>query len=262
MTDSMVYDYEHRLVTPDDAKNILGGELPKDNPHHADDACLIWEPIRLVYDRDGRLLLGTDELRHIAASGIPLDAAVYHEPADREYVTPVVAAPRTETKPEEPVKPEPEPKPKKPEPVPEPEAKRTAEAPRPKPATTSPRKQVIELLRAKYPQATNPVSWAGVPIALAGPDATYGDVERTLKHMDVTAEYEWFRLALKVQRRMKASAVGAALLMHEQAAGGDPARVRAFWGRLLDPADPLTAAAPHADADDLLDFMRREWKDA
>lgn len=131
MTDSMVYDYEHRLVTPDDAKNILGGGLPKDNPHHADDACLIWEPVRLVYDSDGRLLLGTDELRHIAASGILLDAAVYREPADREYVTPVVAAPRTETKPEEPVKPEPEPKPKKPEPVPEPEAKRTAEAPRP-----------------------------------------------------------------------------------------------------------------------------------
>lgn len=254
MTDSMVYDYEHRLVTPDDAKNILGGELPKDNPHHADDACLIWEPVRLVYDSDGRLLLGTDELRHIAASGIPLDAAVYREPADREYVKPAAPAPKTE----KPAKPKPEAK----ESVSKPEVKGAAKAAQAGPATASPRKQVIELLRAKYPQATNPVSWAGVPIALAGPDAAYGDVERTLKHMDVTAEYEWFRLALKVQRRMKASAVGAALLMHEQAAGGDPARVRAFWGRLLDPADPLTAAAPHADADDLLDFMRREWKDA
>ena len=80
MYSELVYDYECRTVTPDEAAAMLGG-APKDNPHDADDACPAWEPLRVIFDHKGRLLLGTDELAHIVGAGRPMDAAIYHEPA-------------------------------------------------------------------------------------------------------------------------------------------------------------------------------------
>lgn len=47
MYSELVYDYECRTVTPDEAAAMLGG-APKDNPHGADDACPAWEPLRVI----------------------------------------------------------------------------------------------------------------------------------------------------------------------------------------------------------------------
>ena len=96
MYSELVYDYECRTVTPDEAAAMLGG-APKDNPHGADDACPAWEPLRVIFDHKGRLLLGTDELAHIVGAGRPMDAAIYHEPARPEDKAPErakAAAPR------------------------------------------------------------------------------------------------------------------------------------------------------------------------
>lgn len=96
MYSELVYDYECRTVTPDEAAAMLGG-APKDNPHNADDACPAWEPLRVIFDHKGRLLLGTDELAHIVGAGRPMDAAIYHEPARPEDKAPErakAAAPR------------------------------------------------------------------------------------------------------------------------------------------------------------------------
>ena len=87
MYSELVYDYECRTVTPDEAAAMLGG-APKDNPHDADDACPAWEPLRVIFDHKGRLLLGTDELAHIVGTGRPMDAAIYHEPARPEDKAP------------------------------------------------------------------------------------------------------------------------------------------------------------------------------
>lgn len=231
MTGSIIYDYEHRVIDAKQAKRILGstpGGMVADNPHFEDDACLIWEPIRLVYDKDGRLLAGTDELRHIMATRIPLDAAVYREPRDRERDEPKqtkTVAPK-ETKP------------------------------------VSLRQRVIGLLREEYPMVGNAVNWTGVATRLARPNASYEDVKRMLSHMDVKAEYEWYRLAIRIQRdkTLHLPAVDAAVLMHRQAENADPTQVRAFWEELADKESGLHEKAVKAGRDGIIRLMADEWK--
>ena len=184
MYSELVYDYECRTVTPDEAAAMLGG-APKDNPHGADDACPAWEPLRVIFDHKGRLLLGTDELAHIVGAGRPMDAAIYHEPARPEDKAPErakAAAPR------------------------KPSPNRgihhdNRQAGKPDDPSKPLRWRVVELLRRDYAdKAPNAVNWAGVAVRLAGDGAGYDKVKAMLAGMDVDAEYDLYRLALRVQR--------------------------------------------------------------
>lgn len=85
MVGELVYEYEVRTLSPQDAVGLLGG-VPEDNPHRCDDACPAWEPIRVVFDHNGRLLLGSDELAHIIGADRVMDAAIYREPGMRDRV--------------------------------------------------------------------------------------------------------------------------------------------------------------------------------
>lgn len=222
MTAELTYDYEIRTLTPDQAAVLLGG-APKDNPHRRDDVCPAWEPIRVIFDREGRLLLGADELAHIIGSGQPMDAAIYREPAG----------------------PEPEPGPK--------EADDSA-----KPL----RRRVIDLLRRDYRGVVgNPNNWAGVVLLLAGDGATYERVGRMLADMDVKAEYEWYRLALRVQRRspLPIPTVGAAVLMHRQARQASRDEVEAFWAELEDGDSALARSLADVPRDGLAEALSGRW---
>lgn len=73
------YDYHYETIDADGAKAMLAEQAGLAGRHSDMDACLLLEPVRLIFDRENRLLEGTDVLAHIAGTGCPLEAAVYHE---------------------------------------------------------------------------------------------------------------------------------------------------------------------------------------
>lgn len=239
MTAELTYDYEIRTLTPDQAAALLGG-VPKANPHRRDDVCPAWEPIRVIFDRDGRLLLGSDELEHIIGADQPMDAAIYREPAATEPES-ADFAPAAENA----LDPEPKPEPK------------TVDD-----SAKSLRRRVIDLLHRDYHGVVgNPNNWAGVALLLAGDGATYEQVERMLANMDVKAEYEWYRLALRVQRRslLPIPTVGAAVLMHRQAQQASRDEVKAFWAELENGGSALTQSLVGVRREGLAEALSERW---
>lgn len=246
MYSELVYDYECRTVTPDEAAAMLGG-APKDNPHDADDACPAWEPLRVIFDHKGRLLLGTDELAHIVGAGRPMDAAIYHEPARPEDKAPErakAAAPR------------------------KPSPNRgthhdNRQAGKPDDPSKPLRWRVVELLRRDYAdKAPNAVNWAGVAVRLTGDGAGYDEVRAMLAGMDVGAEYDLYRLALRVQRSgLPISGVAAAVTMHRQAEHAPLERVVGFWSELADRKSALRARVANVPKDRLEQAIDALWKE-
>ena len=234
MYNELVYDYECRTITPDEAAAMLGG-APKDNPHAADDACPTWEPIRVIFDHKGRLLLGAGELAHVIGAGRPMEAAIYHEPARPEDKAPEkakAAAPRK----------------RKPSP------NRgihhdNRQAGKPDDPSKPLRWRVVELLRRDYAdKAPNAVNWAGVAVRLAG--------------MDVDAEYDLYRLALRVQRSgLPISGVAAAVTMHRQAEHAPLERVVGFWSELADRKSALRSRVSNVPKDRLEQAIDALWEE-
>lgn len=243
MDDKLVYDYECREVTPAEAAVLLGGE-PKDNPHSADDVCPAWQPFRVIFDRKGRLLLGTDELAHLIAVGEPMDVAIYREPAPAKTKKPKKAKKgESKARSNQVVKP-----------------RRKAQPDKP---GTGLRQRVMELLRRDYPEVSNAVNWVGVVIGIAGKDATYEDVTKLLAGMDVASEYALYRFARTFQRKgIHLPSVQAAVMMHDQAAQSGVDKVRAFWNRLLDKTDPMAKAVHGKQGGDVLKVVERYWRAA
>lgn len=248
MDNELVYDYECRTITPVEAAALLGG-APADNPHAADDACPAWEPIRVIFDRKGRLLLGTDELAHIIGADRPMDAAIYREPADAEDKAPerpAKAAPKT------------------PKPSPNRGVHHDNRLPgKPDDPTKSLRWRVVELLRRDYAEeAPNAVNWAGVAIRLAGDGAGYDDVRSTLAGLDVAAEYDLYRLAQRAQRNgLPVSGVAAAVVMHHEAEKAPIELVKAFWSELADRKSALRARVADVPKDRLDRAIDRLWEE-
>lgn len=248
MYSELVYDYEYRTVTPEGAAALLGG-APKDNPHDADDACPAWEPIRVIFDHKGRLLLGTDELAHIIGTGRPMDAAIFREPARPEDKAPAEqakAAPKTSR------------------PSPNRGVHHTnRQVGKPDDPTKPLRWRVVELLRRDYAdKAPNAVNWAGVAIKLAGDGAGYDEVKAMLAGLDVDAEYDLYRLALRVQRSgLPISGVAAAVAMHRQAEHAPLERVVGFWSELADKKSALHARVSNVPKDRLDQTIDALWKE-
>lgn len=182
---------------------------------HSDmDACLLLEPVRLIFDRDNRLLEGTDVLAHIAGTGRPLEAAVYHER--------LVSEAR----------------------VPKP---RTSPAPRKKGDDGN---ALIAAIKAKYPTIGDGVNFKSCAVQLdryarlgeehmaerAPLDSA--DVLDTLSRLDVGHEYGLYKFARRLVRRVpNLRAVSAAVLMHVQEERTDGKTMMAFW-------EPLAGGQP------------------
>lgn len=214
------YDYHYETIDTDGAKAMLAGQAGLAGRHSDMDACLLLEPIRLIFDRNNRLLEGTDALAHIAGTDCPLEAAVYHE------------RPVSEAR------------------VPAPKAKSTSKTSPASKKRSDDGKTLIAAIKAKYPTIGDGVNFKGCAVQLdryarlgeehmterAPLDSA--DVLDTLSRLDVDHEYELYKFARRLMRRVpNFRAVSAAALMHVQEERTDGKTMMAFW-------EPLAGGRP------------------
>ena len=214
------YDYHYETIDADGAKAMLAGQAGLAGRHSDIDACLLLEPIRLIFDRNNRLLEGTDALAHIAGTDCPLEAAVYHE------------RPVSEAR------------------VPAPKAKSTSKTSPASKKRSDDGKTLIAAIKAKYLTIGDGVNFKGCAVQLdryarlgeehmterAPLDSA--DVLDTLSRLDVDHEYELYKFARRLMRRVpNFRAVSAAALMHVQEERTDGKTMMAFW-------EPLAGGQP------------------
>lgn len=210
------YDYHYETIDADGAKAMLAEQAGLAGRHSDMDACLLLEPVRLIFDRENRLLEGTDVLAHIAGTGCPLEAAVYHERLVSEAKIP---APKTK----------PAPKKKK---------------------KNDDGKTLIAAIKSKYPTIGDGVNFKSCAVQLdryarlgeehmterAPLDSA--DVLDTLSRLDVDREYELYKFARRLMHRVpNFRAVSATVLMHIQEERTDGRTMMAFW-------EPLAGGQP------------------
>lgn len=83
-----------------------------------------------------------------------------------------------------------------------------------------------------------------------------------LAGMDVGAEYDLYRLALRVQRSgLPISGVAAAVTMHRQAEHASLERVVGFWSELADRKSALRARVANVPKDRLEQAIDALWKE-
>lgn len=208
------YDYHYETIDADGAKAMLAEQAGLAGRHSDMDACLLLEPVRLIFDSNNRLLEGTDALAHIAGTDCPLEVAIYHE------------RPVSEAK------------------VPAPKA-----SPAPKKRSDD-GKTLIAAIKSKYPTIGDGVNFKGCAVQLdryarlgeehmterAPLDSA--DVLDTLSRLDVDHEYELYKFARRLMRRVpNFRAVSAAALMHVQEERTDGKTMMAFW-------EPLAGGRP------------------
>lgn len=208
------YDYHYETIDADGAKAMLAEQAGLAGRHSDMDACLLLEPVRLIFDRENRLLEGTDVLAHIAGTGCPLEAAVYHERLVSEAKIPAPKASHT---------------PKK---------------------KNDDGKTLIAAIKSKYPTIGDGVNFKSCAVQLdryarlgeehmterAPLDST--DVLDTLSRLDVDREYELYKFARRLMHRVpNFRAVSAAALMHIQEERTDGRTMMAFW-------EPLAGGQP------------------
>lgn len=224
------YDYHYETIDADGAKAMLAEQAGLAGRHSDMDACLLLEPVRLIFDRENRLLEGTDVLAHIAGSDCPLEAAVYHERLVSEARVPkpktsLTSKPRTSPTPK-----------KKKGPAPE---KRSDDG-----------KTLIAAIKAKYPTIGDGVNFKSCAVQLdryarLGEEhmaeripLDSDDVLGTLSRLDVDHEYELYKFARRLMHRVpNFRAVSAAALMHIQEERTDGKTMMAFW-------EPLAGGQP------------------
>lgn len=215
------YDYHYETIDADGAKAMLAEQAGLAGRHSDIDACLLLEPVRLIFDRDNRLLEGTDVLAHIAGTDCPLEAAVYHE---RLVSKARIPAPKT--------------------------------SPAPKKKSLAPKKRsddgktLIAAIKSKYPTIGDGVNFKSCAVQLdryarlgeehmterAPLDSA--DVLDTLSRLDVDHEYELYKFARRLMHRVpNFRAVSAAALMHIQEERTDGKTLMAFW-------EPLAGGQP------------------
>lgn len=214
------YDYHYETIDADGAKAMLAEQAGLAGRHSDMDACLLLEPIRLIFDRNNRLLEGTDALAHIAGTDCPLEAAVYHE------------RPVSEAR------------------VPASKAKSTSKTSPASKKRSDDGKTLIAAIKAKYPTIGDGVNFKGYAVQLdryarlgeehmterAPLDSA--DVLDTLSRLDVDHEYELYKFARRLMRRVpNFRAVSAAALMHVQEERTDGKTMMAFW-------EPLAGGQP------------------
>lgn len=208
------YDYHYETIDADGAKAMLAEQAGLAGRHSDMDACLLLEPVRLIFDRENRLLEGTDVLAHIAGTGCPLEAAVYHERLVSEAKIPAPKASHT---------------PKK---------------------KNDDGKTLIAAIKSKYPTIGDGVNFKSCAVQLdryarlgeehmterAPLDSTA--VLDTLSRLDVDREYELYKFARRLMHRVpNFRAVSAAVLMHIQEERTDGRTMMAFW-------EPLAGGQP------------------
>ena len=211
------YDYHYETIDADGAKAMLAEQAGLAGRHSDMDACLLLEPVRLIFDRENRLLEGTDVLAHIAGSGCPLEAAVYHERLVSEAKIP---APKKKS------------------------------APKAKSASkkrSDDGKTLIAAIKSKYPTIGDGVNFKSCAVQLdryarlgeehmterAPLDST--DVLDTLSRLDVDHEYELYKFARRLMHRVpNFRAVSATVLMHIQEERTDGKTMMEFWEPLAD----------------------------
>lgn len=211
------YDYHYETIDANGAKTMLAEQAKLAGRHSDMDACLLLEPVRLIFDRENRLLEGTDVLAHIAGTGCPLEAVVYHERLVSEARIPV-------------------PK-KKPTPKTKPTPKKRSDD----------GKTLIAAIKSKYPTIGDGVNFKSCAVQLdryarlgeehmterAPLDST--DVLDTLSRLDVDHEYELYKFARRLMHRVpNFRAVSATVLMHIQEERTDGKTMMAFWEPLAD----------------------------
>lgn len=214
------YDYHYETIDADGAKAMLAEQAGLAGRHSDMDACLLLEPVRLIFDRENRLLEGTDVLAHIAGSDCPLEAVVYHERLVSEARIP---APKKKSAPKAKSAPK----------------KRSDDG-----------KTLIAAIKAKYPTIGDGVNFKSCAVQLdryarlgeehmterAPLDSA--DVLDTLSRLDVDHEYELYKFARRLMHRVpNFRAVGAAALMHIQEERTDGKTMMAFW-------EPLAGGQP------------------
>lgn len=214
------YDYHYETIDADGAKAMLAEQAGLAGRHSDMDACLLLEPVRLIFDRKNRLLEGTDVLAHIAGTGCPLEAAIYHERLVSEAKIP---APKTKTTPKAKSAPK----------------KRSDDG-----------KTLIAAIKSKYPTIGDGVNFKSCAVQLdryarlgeehmaerAPLDSA--DVLDTLSRLDVDREYELYKFARRLMHRVpNFRAVSAAALMHIQEERTDGKTMMAFW-------EPLAGGQP------------------
>lgn len=207
------YDYHYETIDADGAKAMLAEQAGLAGRHSDMDACLLLEPVRLIFDRENRLLEGTDVLAHIAGTGCPLEAAVYHERLVSEAKIP---APKAS----------------------------------PTPKKNDDGKTLIAAIKSKYPTIGDGVNFKSCAVQLdryarlgeehmterAPLDSA--DVLDTLSRLDVDREYELYKFARRLMHRVpNFRAVSAAVLMHIQEERTDGRTMMAFW-------EPLAGGQP------------------
>lgn len=215
------YDYHYETIDADGAKAMLAKQAGLAGRHSDMDACLLLEPVRLIFDRENRLLEGTDVLAHIAGTGCPLEAAVYHERLVSEARIP---APKTS-----------------------PAQKKKSLAPKKR---SDDGKTLIAAIKSKYPTIGDGVNFKSCAVQLdryarlgeehmterAPLDSA--DVLDTLSRLDVDHEYELYKFARRLMHRVpNFRAVSAAALMHIQEERTDGKTMMAFW-------EPLAGGQP------------------
>lgn len=208
------YDYHYETIDADGAKAMLAEQAGLAGRHSDMDACLLLEPVRLIFDRENRLLEGTDALAHIAGTGCPLEAAVYHERLVSEAKIPAPKASHT---------------PKK---------------------KNDDSKTLIAAIKSKYPTIGDGVNFKSCAVQLdryarlgeehmterAPLDSA--DVLDTLSRLDVDHEYELYKFARRLMHRVpNFRAVSAAALMHIQEERTDGRTMMEFW-------EPLAGGQP------------------
>lgn len=208
------YDYHYETIDADGAKAMLAEQAGLAGRHSDMDACLLLEPIRLIFDRNNRLLEGTDALAHIAGTDCPLEAAVYHERPASEAKVPASKA---------------SPTPKK---------------------RSDDGKTLIAAIKSKYPTIGDGVNFKSCAVQLdryarlgeehmterAPLDSTA--VLDTLSRLDVDHEYELYKFARRLMHRVpNFRAVSATALMHIQEERTDGKTMMAFW-------EPLAGGQP------------------
>ena len=214
------YDYHYETIDADGAKAMLAEQAGLAGRHSDMDACLLLEPVRLIFDRENRLLEGTDVLAHIAGTDCPLEAAIYHERLVSEAKIP---APKTKTTPKAKSAPK----------------KRSDDG-----------KTLIAAIKSKYPTIGDGVNFKSCAVQLdryarlgeehmaerAPLDSA--DVLDTLSRLDVDHEYELYKFARRLMHRVpNFRAVSAAVLMHIQEERTDGKTMMAFW-------EPLAGGQP------------------
>lgn len=224
------YDYHYETIDADGAKAMLAEQAGLAGRHSDMDACLLLEPVRLIFDRDNRLLEGTDVLAHIAGTDCPLEAAVYHERLVSEARVPKPKTSLTS-------KPRTSPTPKK------------KKGPAPKKRSDD-GKTLIADIKSKYPTIGDGVNFKGCAVQLdryarlgeehmterAPLDSTA--VLDTLSRLDVDHEYELYKFARRLMHRVpNFRAVSATALMHIQEERTDGKTMMAFW-------EPLAGGQP------------------